>query len=575
MNFLPRTIARRLPALSTVLLTMATIMGCAHASWGDGGGASSAQRYYYFIKSNYQEMDREDQAALSNMAKASSLDKKSYYLKMETARLYARNGDNESALQYAQEAIDLNPGAPEPRLFAAWVAASGNKWELATSHYKEVLRLLPNNREALTYLGALYAETGRLDLAEDTFKKLVTTDPTYLSYYYLGSFYNKIGRINEAIKAFSESVKKNPDSAEALTELAFLYDRTEDVKAAEKTYRSLIAIRPEAVMPKVRLISLLLKTDRKAEAEKLLAEISEQGTGRNVGPVQFQLGLIYLDQGLYSDAAMAFETVLKSFPDDERSRYLLASTQLELGEMTKARENLAKIPKSSELYVDSRLLMTSTIESEDPKKKLKEALEIVSGALKAKPDELRLWVARVMLLDELGDLKQARRVILEAVKKFPDEAEVRFRLGVIEDKMGDKVATIAAMRQAIRLNPGHADALNYLAYTWAERQENLSEALALAEKADALKPGSGYIIDTLGWIHFHLGNTKKALDLLEQAVPLSSQDPVVLDHLGDVLLKLGREQEALNSYRQALDNDFSNQEKLQEELNEKINRLSK
>lgn len=574
MNFLHRTIVRRLPALSTVLLTMATIMGCAHASWGDGGSATSAQRYYYFIKSNFQEMARDDQAALNNMTKASNLDQNSYYLKMETARLQARNGDHETALKYAQEAIALNPTAPEPRLFAAWVAASGNQWEMATGHYKDVLRLLPNNREALTYLGALYAETGRLDLAEDTFKKLVSADPTYLSYYYLGSFYNKTGRVNEAVRAFSEAVKKNPDSAEALTELALLYERTDDAKAAEKTYRSLIEARPEAIMPKARLVSLLLKADRKAEAEKFLAEISEQSAGQG-GPAQFQLGLIYLDQGLYSDAAVAFEAALKAYPDDERARYLLANSQLELGQMARARDTLSKIPKTSELYVDSRLLMTATIETDDPKKKLQETLNIVTGAMKAKPNELRLWVARAMILEELGDLKHARRVILEAVKKFPEEAEVRFRLGVVEDKMGNKAATVSAMRQAIRLNPSHADALNYLAYTWAERQENLGEALALAEKADALKPDSGHIIDTLGWIHFQLGNTKEAQALLERAVPLSSRDPVVLDHLGDVLMKLGRKQEALNTYRQALDSDFSNQEKLQEELNEKINRLSK
>jgi len=554
---------------------MATIMGCAHASWGDGRPDSIAQRYYYFIKSNYQELNRNDQDALENMAKASNLDQKSYYLKMELARLYTRNGDHATALKYAQEAIDLNPAVPEPRLFAAWLAASANMWETATTQYKEVLRLIPNNREALTYLGALYAETGHLDLAEDTFKKLVTTDPTYLSYYYLGSFYNKIGRVNEAIKAFSEAMEKNPDSAEALTELALLYERAEDIKAAEKTYRSLISIRPEAMMPKARLISLLLKTDRKDEAEQVLTEISSLIPENSGGPVQFQLGLIYLDQGLYNEAASSFEAVLKSHPKDERALYLLASTQLELGEMAKARENLAKISQDSELYVDSRLLMTSTIQSDVPEKKMREALGIVTGALKAKPDDLRLWMARVMIMEELGDLKKARSAILEAVKKFPEEAEVRFRLGVLEDKLNNKVASIEAMRQAIRLNPSHADALNYLAYTWAERQENLDEALAMAEKADNLKPDNGYIIDTLGWIHFCMGNTGEALDLLEKAVPLSSRDPVVLDHLGDVLLKLGRKQEALSAYRQALDSDFSNQPKLQEELNEKINRLSK
>jgi tetratricopeptide (TPR) repeat protein len=127
------------------------------------------------------------------------------------------------------------------------------------------------------------------------------------------------------------------------------------------------------------------------------------------------------------------------------------------------------------------------------------------------------------------------------------------------------------MRQAINLNPSHADALNFLAYTWAERKENLAEALAMAEKADALKPDQGYILDTVAWVHYQMGQPQKALPILERAVPLSRRDPVVLDHLGDVLSALDRKQEALNAYRQALKGGFANQE----ELNEKIKKLAR
>ncbi len=593
MDLLLKPTPRRLPALLAIFLTMATIVGCAHASWGDGGPPArpssrpgpESLRYYYFIKSNYQEIDRDEAAALENMVRASNLAPKSYYLKMEAARLYARNGDNDTALKYAMAAIDLNPNAPEPRLFAAWVAASNHLWDLATSHYKEALRLSPGNQEALTYLGALYAETGRLDQAESTFKQLVATDPNHLSYYYLGSFYKNSKRPKEAINAFSESVKRNPEAAEsgarnpeyaeALTELALLYEQQGDAKAAERTYRRLIKARPMATLPKARLATLLLKAGRKTEAEKLLAEISSLSLEQKNLPGHYLLGLIYLEQRLFAEAAAAFESVLKIDPRNDQARYLLATTRLELGEIPKAREDFAKIPKTSNLYVDSRLLLASTLGGEDRQKNLKEALQIISGAVKAKPDEPRLRVAQAMLLEEMDQVKRARSVILEAARKFPREAEIQFRLGVIEDKMGDQSASISAMRQAIRLNPDHADALNYLAYTWAERRENLQEALDLAERADALKPDSGYIIDTLGWIHYHLGNTNQALRLLERAVPLSSQDPVVLDHLGDVLLKLGRTKDALVNYRQALDGDVPPPPKLQEELNEKINRLSR
>lgn len=564
-------------------LVLAANMGCVPTSWGDGGkkGAVSAgspppsvsgqQRFYYFIKSNYYEIDQNDKAALENMKKASDLTPASYYLKMETARLYARNGDNDTALKYASEAIALNPGAPGPREFSAWVSTAAGHWEAAISQYKEILRLHPGNSEALTQMGALYAETGRLGEAEAIFKELTSTNPNALSYYFLGSFYGKTGRPKEAISALNTSLKKDPDFFEAMNELAILYEAEGNLKAAERVYRSLIKSQPQMIIPKARLANLLFKTGRKKEAEALLGEINVKSLQ---GPAQLSLGILFREQGLMKEAAEALEGALKKAPKNEYILYLLATTQLELDEFDKARENLSKIPKNGDKYVDARLILASITENEDKDKRLDEALKIISAAVKAKPGEPRLKLAQAMLLDDMGDTAKARKVILEASKKFPDEAEVFFRLGVIEDKLSNKQATIAAMRKAVELNPNHADALNYLAYTWAEQGENLEEALAMAEKADELKPDSGYIIDTLGWIHHRLGNDKKALTALERAVPLSGGDPVVLDHLGDVLMNLGRHKEALKTYRKALESDFSNHQELQEVLDDKIRQLS-
>lgn len=568
MNRLQQRLPGRLPAaLFTVVLTLAAIGGCAHTSWGDGG--AEAQRYYYFIKSNYLEIDHDDQAALDNMTMASRVSAGSYYLKLETARLHSRTGDAEGALKYAREAIALNPGSPSPRLFAAWVAAADGRWEEATKYYQEVLRDDPKNIEALTHLGALYGETGRLKEAEATFKRLVNADSGYLSYYYLGRFYTNTGRTQEAIKAYATSVKKNPEFIAALTELAILYEQVNNNAAAERTYRSLIKARPDSSMPKARLARLLLKTGRKKEAEKLVREMGGQNLEGN-DQVQLQIGLIYLDQGLYQEAAAEFEQVLKGNPDSDQARYLLASALLESDKVPEAREHLKKIPVASELYVDARLLLASTTEGDDSRTRLEEALSIITGAIAARPEpSSRLKMAEAMITEEMGDLSQARKLLLAAAKAFPKEAEIQFRLGVVEDKLGNKTACIAAMRKAIEIEPKHADALNYLAYTWAERQENLQEALAMAEKADHLKPDNGYIIDTLAWIHFHLGDAPQALSLLKRAAALSGQDPVVLDHLGDVLAQLGRGQEARDAYHQALERGFTNPEA----LHEKINRL--
>ena len=565
----------RLPAFLASVLMMVFIVGCAHPSWGLDPKHDAGLKYFHFIKANLQEMAQDDEGALSSMVQAANLDPEVSYLKRETARLYARLGDMETAMKYAKRAVELDPESSEPLLFAARVAGSAGLWDEARSYYQEALRLNPNDSEALTLLATLYAEAGETDRAENTFKKLVTVDPSHFSYYYLGRFYHAMGRPKEAIGAFKTVLKKNPEFTTVLADLAMLYEETGDDKNAEKTYRDMIKARPEADMPKARLARLLLKKGRRAEADALLAEVEGQRlpSGQTYPP-QLLIGRIYSEQGLFEDAAAEFESILKTDPKNDLARLLLARARLELGDQDQAKAQLKKISKTSDIYGDAAVLLASLTLGDNTEKQLREALGIVTGALKTQPNDYRLWMFQGSLLEDLKEYKKARKVFQEAGAKFPREADFRFRLGVVEYKLKDEPAAIAAMSEAIRVDPQHVDALNFLAYTWAERQENLNEALVLAEKADALKPDSGYILDTLAWVHYHLGDAKKALTFLERALPLSDNDPVVLDHLGDVLQKLGRQEDALKAYRDALRQDFTNQEKLLEELNEKINRLS-
>jgi tetratricopeptide (TPR) repeat protein len=94
--------------------------------------------------------------------------------------------------------------------------------------------------------------------------------------------------------------------------------------------------------------------------------------------------------------------------------------------------------------------------------------------------------------------------------------------------------------------------LNYLGYSWVDQNRNLKEGMSLIEKAVALKPDDGYIVDSLGWAHFKLGNFKEAVRFLERAVELKPEDPVLNDHLGDALWRVGREREARFQWDQAL-----------------------
>jgi Flp pilus assembly protein TadD len=95
--------------------------------------------------------------------------------------------------------------------------------------------------------------------------------------------------------------------------------------------------------------------------------------------------------------------------------------------------------------------------------------------------------------------------------------------------------------------------MNYLAYSWVDRGENIDEALAMLKKAVALRPEDGFIVDSLGWAYYKLGNYAEALRYLEQAIQLEPGEATINDHLGDAYWKVGRREEARFQWQHALD----------------------
>lgn len=96
--------------------------------------------------------------------------------------------------------------------------------------------------------------------------------------------------------------------------------------------------------------------------------------------------------------------------------------------------------------------------------------------------------------------------------------------------------------------------LNYLGYSWVDRGVRLNEGLAMIQRAVALRPNSGAIVDSLGWAYYRLHDYQHALDCMERAVELMPAEATLNDHLGDVYWRLGRRIEARYQWRRALAN---------------------
>jgi len=165
---------------------------------------------------------------------------------------------------------------------------------------------------------------------------------------------------------------------------------------------------------------------------------------------------------------------------------------------------------------------------------------------------------------QLGDLLRSKKRFGEAVDAY-DEAIQRFAAagmserwalfysrGIALERSGQWKRAEADLLHALELKTDQPLVLNYLGYSWIDRGENLQRGLKMIEKAVELRPEDGYIVDSLGWAHYRLGEYASAVQYLEKAIELVPEDPTINDHLGDAYWQNGRPVEARYQWRRAL-----------------------
>ncbi|MDR0355574.1 MAG: tetratricopeptide repeat protein [Deltaproteobacteria bacterium] len=558
-----------------ILIILATLtlslwaMGC--NNYSRAGSSKVADSYYYFLKSQYEELSLRDKEAIASMEKAVEAVSDSSYLNVEAAKLLSRTGRAAEASDRAARAIEQDPGNVEARLLSAWLAAGSGQFSDAEAQYAEILKLDPLNEEALTYIGSLYAETGRMDQALATFSKLAESYPDlFLPDYYLGRLAQARVDLKTAVRHYKRSLDKNPFFSPALAELAVIYEAQNKLKLAEDAYRRLIKLQPDnATALQARLAHILLKTGRRSQAEDILKSIAHAyPSASDSARASLVLGLAYIDEGMIAEAGKEFDKALEQDPGNETLLFLQGSVMKDLGQTDRAQSLLRSVSPASRYYVDATFLLCNIFLEKGQRS---EAVALLAKARSLLPAAAPLVLAHGTLYEEEKMFQEAKEVYVGALKDFPEEAEIRFRLAFVEDMLGDKSASIKYLRQTLKLDPNHPEALNYLAYTWAEMKENLDEALVMALKADALSPNNGHIVDTVAWIYYNMNDLAKALPLLEKAARLSDEDPVILEHLGDALLKIGRPAEAKQIYAKAIERGH----KTPAVINEKLQSIEK
>ena len=132
------------------------------------------------------------------------------------------------------------------------------------------------------------------------------------------------------------------------------------------------------------------------------------------------------------------------------------------------------------------------------------------------------------------------------------KSDILYRRGGSFERLGNYKKADKDLLLSLKINPDDAYVLNYLAYSWLERDYNIDEAFQMLEKAYSLKNNDPYIIDSIGWAYYLIDNYVEAEKYLKRAVELMPDDPIVNDHYGDILWKLNRKIQARYFWKNVL-----------------------
>jgi tetratricopeptide (TPR) repeat protein len=186
-----------------------------------------------------------------------------------------------------------------------------------------------------------------------------------------------------------------------------------------------------------------------------------------------------------------------------------------------------------------------------------EAEAAFKEAIRRDPDDLQSYISYGNMLRGHERFAEAAEVYSEAITRIDDPGQpdwgVYYFRGIAHERTGEWPKAEADFKKALELSPDQPLVLNYLGYSWVDAGMNLDEAMDMIRKAVELRPNDGYIVDSLGWAHYRLGQYEEAVVELERAVSLRPDDPVINDHLGDAYWRAGRKLEAQFQWRHARD----------------------
>jgi predicted Zn-dependent protease len=352
-----------------------------------------------------------------------------------------------------------------------------------------------------------------------------------------------------ARKSLEQALALKPDYLPAALTLSQMgpEERKEGIASLEKYVQQ----NPKSHDARLALAQMYLASDRLDDAQKQF-EIMHKANANDLTPLM-ALALIRIQQKSFNDA----QTYLTQYAqqaektpgaDPGQAYIYLAQLSLEQKNEAAAADWLDKISPSSQQYLPAQITRAQLL------------------AKQGKPDDARRQLARLRPADPrdqavvvrtdaaiLFDAKrygEAETRLQEATAAFPDDPDLTYDYAMAAEKNGHFDTMEAQLRKLIQTQPDNPQAYNALGYSLADRNQRLAEADKLVEKASSLAPNDAFIMDSLGWVKYRMGDTTDAIKVLRKAYDIQPNAEIGA-HLGEVLWKSGNQDQARAAFREA------------------------
>ncbi|WP_202424154.1 tetratricopeptide repeat protein [Duganella lactea] len=334
-----------------------------------------------------------------------------------------------------------------------------------------------------------------------------------------------------------------------------------DIDSAVKQLQGFLATYPKASEVRAAY-GRILADNKQPDAARKQFELLLKDQPDNIATL-YALGVIAMQANDLPGAEKYFSrfvSVLQDHPNDERDPskvlHILAQIAEQRGDLDAAYKWLEKIDQSDEkIYLAARMKMAVMTAR---KGNLDEARKQLEELKPSDPDDqAQVFQTDAQLLRDAGDHRAAYIVLENAIKRYPGQPDLLYDFALVAEKLGEVDLMEKTLRQVMIAAPDNQHAYNALGYSLAERNERLPEAYALIDKALQMAPGDPFIMDSMGWVQFRMGNLNEAESYLRRAYAVRN-DPEIAVHLGEVLFAKGDVAGAQKLWKEAHSKDPKN-----------------